>query len=66
MPKGWWRSTLKNELSTSYEKEADDKDNIGKVYFERELPWEVEDIADCLAAFEHSLKRVDFAAGAMS
>ncbi|MEG3663475.1 IS110 family transposase, partial [Celeribacter halophilus] len=41
-------------------------DNKGKVYLERELPCEVEDIADCLAAFEHPIKRVGFEAGAMS
>ncbi|MEP1612679.1 MAG: hypothetical protein ABJL72_12255 [Roseobacter sp.] len=33
---------------------------------ERELPCEVEDIADCLAAFEHRIERVGFEAGAMS
>jgi len=41
-------------------------DNKGKVYVERELPCEVEDIADCLAAFEHPIERVGFEAGALS
>jgi len=41
-------------------------DNKGKVYLERELPCEVADIADCLAAFEHPIERVGFEAGAMS
>ena len=41
-------------------------DNKGKVYLERELPCEVEDVADCLAAFEHPIARVGFEAGAMS
>ncbi|MEP2953096.1 MAG: hypothetical protein ABJN39_11770 [Sulfitobacter sp.] len=38
----------------------------GKVYLERELPCEVEEVADCLAAFEHPIARVGFEAGAMS
>ena len=41
-------------------------DNRGRVYLERELPCEVEDIADCLEAFEHPIERVGFEAGAMS
>jgi len=41
-------------------------DNKGKVYLERELPCEVEDVADCLAAFAHPIERVGFEAGAMS
>jgi len=41
-------------------------DNRGKIYLERQLPCEVEDIADCLAAFEHPIEPVGFEAGAMS
>jgi hypothetical protein len=41
-------------------------DNRGKVYLERELRCEVEDIADCLEAFEQPIERVGFEAGAMS
>ncbi len=35
-------------------------DNNGKVHVERELPCEVEDIANCLEAFEHLIERVGF------
>ena len=41
-------------------------DNRGKVYLKRELPCEAEDIADCLAAFEHPIERVGFEADAMN
>ena len=41
-------------------------DNRGKVYLKRELLCEVDDIADCLAAFEHQIERVGFEAGAVS
>jgi transposase len=38
----------------------------GTVLFERELPCEVSDIAECLAGFPHPIERVGFEAGAMS
>ena len=41
-------------------------DARGKVCLERELPCEVDDIADCLDAFEHSIERIGFEAGALS
>ncbi|MEO9517080.1 MAG: IS110 family transposase [Paracoccaceae bacterium] len=41
-------------------------DNKGGVCLERELACEVDDIVDCLAAFELPIKRVGFEAGAMS
>lgn len=41
-------------------------DARGKVCMERELPCEVDDIADCLGAFEHSIERIGFEAGALS
>lgn len=41
-------------------------DNNGKVHFEKELPCEVMDIADCLAKFPNAIERVGFEAGAMS
>lgn len=33
---------------------------------ERELFYEVDDIADCLDAFEHPIERIGFEAGALS
>jgi transposase len=41
-------------------------DGKGKVYLERELPCEVEDITACLMAFPHAIERVGFEAGALS
>jgi len=41
-------------------------DSKGTVLFERELPCEVSDIAECLAGFPHPIERVGFEAGAMS
>lgn len=41
-------------------------ENRGKVYLERELQCEVEDIGDCLETFEQSIERASFEAGAMS
>ncbi len=41
-------------------------DNKGKVLFERELPCEVVDIAECLSSFQHPIERVGFEAGTMS
>lgn len=41
-------------------------DRNGKVLFERELPCEVKDIAECLYSFPHSIERVGFEAGTMS
>lgn len=41
-------------------------DSKGKVLFERELPCEVSDIAECLAGFPHPIERVGFEAGTMS
>ncbi|WP_439105147.1 IS110 family transposase, partial [Celeribacter marinus] len=41
-------------------------DSKGKVYLERELPCEVEDIANCLETFAHPIERIGFEAGAMS
>ena len=41
-------------------------DASGKVCMEQELPCEVDDIADCLGAFEHSIERIGFEAGALS
>jgi transposase len=41
-------------------------DNKGKVLFERELPCEVIDIAECLAGFPHRIERVGFEAGTLS
>jgi len=41
-------------------------DGKGTVLFERELPCEVSDIAECLAGFPHPIERVGFEAGAMS
>lgn len=34
--------------------------------FERELPCEIEDMAECLADFPHPIERVGFEAGTMS
>ncbi|GAB5447442.1 hypothetical protein [Gymnodinialimonas sp.] len=36
------------------------------MHLERELPCEVDDIADCLAHFGQSIERVEFEAGALS
>ncbi len=33
-------------------------DGKGAAMFERELPWDVGDIADCLASFPHPIERV--------
>ncbi len=41
-------------------------DTNGKLIFERELPCEVEDIAECLESFPNEIERVGFEAGAMS
>ena len=41
-------------------------DSKGTVLFERELPCEVGDIAECLAGFPHPIERVGFEVGAMS
>jgi len=41
-------------------------DGKGTVLFERELPCEVIDIAECLAGFPHPIVRVGFEAGTMS
>lgn len=41
-------------------------DARGKVCMERELPCEIDDIANCLKAFEHPIERIDFEAGALS
>jgi transposase len=41
-------------------------DARGKVCLERELPCEVDDIADCLDGFGHPIARVGFEAGALS
>ncbi|MFT6169868.1 MAG: hypothetical protein ACJAR9_001992 [Celeribacter sp.] len=41
-------------------------DSKGTVLFERELPCEVSDIAECLDACPHPIERVGFNAGAMS
>jgi len=41
-------------------------DSKGEVYLERELPCEIEDIANFLAAFEHPVERIGFEAGALS
>lgn len=41
-------------------------DARGTVCMERELPCEVEDIADCLGAFEHPIERIGFEARAPS
>ncbi len=41
-------------------------DAKGKVAFERELVCEVDDIAECLSQFPHSIERVGFEAGTMS
>ena len=41
-------------------------DTKGKALLERELPCEVEDIAECLADFKHPIERVGFEAGTMS
>lgn len=41
-------------------------DTNGKLIFERELPCEVEDIAECLEGFPNEIERVGFEAGAMS
>ena len=38
----------------------------GAVLFERELPCEINDIAECLAGFPHLIERVGFEAGSMS
>ena len=41
-------------------------DARGKVRMERELPCDVDDIAHCISAFEHSIERIGCAAGALS
>jgi transposase len=41
-------------------------DSKGKVLFERELPCEVDDIAECLKRFEYPIERIGFEAGTMS
>ena len=41
-------------------------DGKGTVLFEREVPCEVSDIAECLVEFPHPIERVGFEAGAMS
>lgn len=41
-------------------------DSKGTVLFERELPCEVGDIAECLLEFPHPIERVGFEAGSMS
>ena len=41
-------------------------DARGNVRMERELPCEIDDIADCLNAFEHPIERIGFEAGALS
>lgn len=41
-------------------------DGKGTVLFEREVPCEVSDIAECLVEFPHLIERVGFEAGAMS
>lgn len=41
-------------------------DARGTVCMERELPCEVEYIADCLSSFEHPIERIGFEAGALS
>ncbi|MEH6648287.1 IS110 family transposase [Sulfitobacter sp.] len=41
-------------------------DGKGKVWLERELPCEIEDIADCLEALEHPVELIGFDAGALS
>ena len=35
-------------------------DARGNVRMERELPCEIDDIADCLNAFEHPIERIGF------
>jgi len=41
-------------------------DSQGTMLFERELPCEIKDIADCLASFPHPIERIGFEAGTMS
>jgi len=41
-------------------------DGKGVVLFERELPCDVNEIADCLSGFSHPIERIGFEAGAMS
>lgn len=41
-------------------------DTNGKLIFERELPCEVSDIAQCLTDFPHPIERIGFEAGTMS
>jgi transposase len=41
-------------------------DGKGAVLFERELPCEIKDIAECLAEFPHPIVRIGFEAGTMS
>ena len=36
------------------------------VVLERELPCEIEDIAECLASFSHPIERLGFEAGTIS
>jgi transposase len=41
-------------------------DSKGVVLFERELPCDVNEIAECLSGFPHPIERIGFEAGAMS
>ena len=41
-------------------------DSKGTLLFERELPCEIKDIAECLAEFPHPIERIGFEAGTMS
>lgn len=41
-------------------------DNKGKVMLERELPCEIDDIAECLVGFPYPIERIGFEAGTMS
>jgi transposase len=41
-------------------------DGKGTVLFERKVPCEVSDIAECLVEFPHPIERVGFEAGTMS
>lgn len=41
-------------------------DSKGTMLLERELPCEIEDIAECLATFPHPIERIGFEAGTMS
>jgi transposase len=41
-------------------------DRKGTMLFERELPCEIKDIAECVAGFPHPIERIGFEAGTMS